>query len=154
MSDPRADTREQSEPEADGFIGHAKESLSATRRLLGDVSELVALEVRLATTTGIRMLVGGLLLVLLVSGAWILGQLTLGVWLVALGWPLVAIVGLLALLNAVVAALVVWYIRVLSKRLTFPATRRLLFERSKEDANPQSHHPRAAKADHEGSRAA
>lgn len=143
MSDAQT-TGEPASAERDvSLIELASESLHAVRRYAGDVGELAALEVQLAATTAIRMAVSGVAIAVTGLAAWLLIQIAAAFWLAELGWPVAAVLAVLAVVNAVIGWLAIMYLKRLSRRLTFPATRRLLFDKAEHDES-DTKHPRTA----------
>lgn len=143
---PSAGPAKADSPEEPGFIRLAGESLHALRDYAGGVGELASLEVRLAATTALRMAAFGAAMAVIGIGAWLLLQTAAAFWLAGLGWPVAAVLAGLAVVNGLVVWGLTVYVKHLSARLTFPATRRLLFERTESHAADESH-PRAAAHD-------
>ncbi len=102
------------------------EVIAGYRRFAADAGELAALEARLAGLAAVRMVGAGVAGAILATAAWLLAQAAVFVWVTALGapapWVLVALAGV----NVAGVWGVGWYLRRLSRWLTFENTRELL----------------------------
>lgn len=123
------------EPAPEGVIGLAGDTFRAARHLVGEASELAALEARLAAITAVRILATGLVVAVIAVSAWVLAQVALAIWLIGAGASLPPILAGLALLNVMICVWLALSAQRLSRRLTFPATRRMLLKR-KADGEP------------------
>lgn len=113
------------------------EVVAGYRRFAADAGELAALETRLAGLAAVRMVGAGVAAAILVTAAWLLAQAAVLVWVTAVGAPVVWVLLALAGVNVAGAWAVGWYLRRLSRWLTFEHTRELLLGGG-EDARTQT----------------
>jgi uncharacterized membrane protein YqjE len=110
----------------DGIIGGIANAFNSVRQVFSDLFRLLSLEVRRAGLTFVWMVALGAMAAMLIVAAWLglMGALVL--WAVSLGLTWISALVVLALVNLVTAAMVIFFCVIFSRNLLFPATRRQL----------------------------
>jgi len=114
------------ESPAGGIIEEVGRALAAAREAVAGTLELAALEARRAGVAIIWMIVWSLVAVVCVVAAWLGLMAALGMWAVSLGFPPIATVACIALINLGMAGALVYASIRMGHHLLFSATRRQL----------------------------
>lgn len=122
MGDPRLAT--QAPPS--GVFDEFSKLLAFARETLSDVLELVSLETRRAGLGLVWMIVGGLLAAIFIVTAWAGLMAALAMYMVSLGMISLAAVIVVAAVNLIAGAAMLYWCIGLSRHLLFSATRRQL----------------------------
>ena len=99
-------------------------ALGSARAAFAHFLDLAALEARRASLALVWMIIAGLVAAVCVFAAWLGVMVALGMWVVSLGLHPLAAVIVIAMTNAVAAAVLVKTCIGYSRSLLFPATRR------------------------------
>lgn len=126
MDSPSSKYADATPPASDGIFDGIANALSSARRVVAGSFRLFSLEVRRAGLTLVWMLALGVLAALLVVTAWFSLMAALALWALTLGLTWIGSMVAIALLNLVMAAVVVLTCISLSRNLLFPATQRQL----------------------------
>jgi uncharacterized membrane protein YqjE len=122
VSDPRVAT--QAPPS--GVFDELSKMLAFARETISDFLELVSLETRRAGLSLLWMIVGGLLATLFIITAWAGLMAALAMYMVSLGMLPLAAVIVVAAVNLIAGAGMLYWCIGLSRHLLFSATRRQL----------------------------
>lgn len=122
----------------DGLQAHLAHMLSALRQWFIDSLELVLLDGQLAGVSLLRMLIYALITALLGITGWLLVVASLSIWLTRAGWSLEIVLLSMSILSLMAGYLLIRRISVLSRNLTFAATRSYISKRTTDD-NTDSH---------------
>src|SRR5262245_27663649 len=109
-----------------GILAEVSQVVAAARETFSRFLELVVLEAQRAGVALVWMIVGGLVAVVFVAAGWLGLMAALGMWAVSLGFPPIAAVVVIALINLAAAAGLIFRCVSLSRDLLFSATRRQL----------------------------
>ncbi|RMD70761.1 MAG: hypothetical protein D6819_03425 [Gammaproteobacteria bacterium] len=110
-----------------------KAYIEALTRLIEDTAQLVALEGKLAGRTLVWMAIMGVGAAVLILTAWGMVNVVLIMWLSSTFIGLQGSLLGMAFVNVIIASgLILWILRV-SRFLTFPATRRIIFRHEQPD---------------------
>ena len=113
-------------PPAGGIFEELARGFAAAREAVAGTLELAALEAQRAGVALIWMIVWSFVAVVCIVAAWLGFMAALGMWAVALGFPPIAAVACVALLNLGLAGALVYGSIRLARHLLFSATRRQL----------------------------
>ena len=113
-------------PQTPGVFDELSKMLAFARETLTDFLELVSLEARGAGLALVWMIVGGLIAAILIVMAWAGLMAALVMYVVSLGMLPIAAVIVVAALNLMAGAGVLYWCFGLSRHLRFAATRRQL----------------------------
>lgn len=122
MGDPRVAT--QAPPS--GVLDELSKLLAFARETLSDFLELVSLETRRAALGLVWMIVGGLVATIFIVTAWAGLMAALAMYIVSLGMLPLAAVMVVAAVNLIAGAGMLYWCIGLSRHLLFSATRRQL----------------------------
>ena len=122
MDDPRVATQ----PPPSGVLDELSKLLAFARETLSDFFELVSLETRRAGLGLVWMIVGGLVATIFIITAWAGLMAALAMYIVSLGMLPLAAVIVVATVNLIAGAGMLYWCIVLSRHLLFSATRRQL----------------------------
>lgn len=122
MDDPRVATQ----PPPSGVLDELSKLLVFARETLSDFFELVSLETRRAGLGLVWMIVGGLIATIFIITAWAGLMAALAMYIVSLGMLPLAAVIVVATVNLIAGAGMLYWCIVLSRHLLFSATRRQL----------------------------
>jgi len=111
---------------ASSVVEELSKLLSFARETISAFLELLSLETRRAGLGLVWMLVGGLAATILIVTAWAGVMAAIALFAVSLGMHLIAAIMVVAALNLIAAAGVLYWCIVLSRSLLFLATRRQL----------------------------
>ncbi|MEO7726522.1 MAG: hypothetical protein ABIS45_04665 [Burkholderiales bacterium] len=111
-------------PSPPGVLDELTGALSSARAAFANFLDLITLEARRASLAFVWMIIAGLVAVVCVVAAWLGIMVALGMWAVSLGVHPLAAVIVIALLNALAAAVLANTCIGHSRSLLFPATRR------------------------------
>lgn len=129
-AEPRDSAEEDriSDDPAGGPAAAATAVLSAVLRLVRDVTQLAAAEIRLAALSGVTMLMLVIVAALLIVMAWGCIAAVAAYGLVAAGWPL-PVAGLAVAAAHLLAAYLLWrFVVRLSRSLTLPELRKAVLK--------------------------
>jgi uncharacterized membrane protein YqjE len=117
---------EAAAPATDGIIGGVANAFNSVRRIFSDLFQLFSLEVRRAGLTFVWMVALGAIVAMLIVTAWLGLMGALALWAVSLGLTWTSAMIAIALVNILMAAIVMISCVTISRNLLFPATRRQL----------------------------
>jgi hypothetical protein len=113
-------------PPTVGVLGELSRVFKYARETLSNALELVSLEARRAGLTLVWMFVGGLIAAIFIVTAWAGMVAALAMYMVSLGMLPVAAVIMVAAVNLIAGAGMLYWCIALSRNLLFVATRRQL----------------------------
>lgn len=111
---------------APGVLDELGNVLASARATLSNVLDLISLEARRAGVTLVWMVVLGFVAAICLVAAWVGLMAVLALSAVTFGFPLVATVGVLAAINLLACAALIYFCINISRDLLFSATRRQL----------------------------
>lgn len=116
--------RDEARPPAAGVLAELSSALASARAALSSFLDLVSLEARRAGLALMWLVVWGFVAAICIVGAWLGLMAAVAMWAVSLGFPPIAAVIAVALINLVAAALLIYVCIGISRDLLFSATRR------------------------------
>lgn len=119
-------SKSEDPPAAAGILGSIGNIVVSVRRAAANLLELFTFEIRRAGQTLMWLVALGAVAALLIITAWFGLMAALVLWIVSLGVTWAVAIAAIALLNLLVAGLVIVFCVRLSRNLLFPATRRQL----------------------------
>lgn len=122
----RGDPRIATPAPPSSVLDELSKLLALVREALSDFLELVSLEARGAGLALVWMMVGGLLAAVFIVTAWAGLMAALALYLVSLDMLPIAAVIVVAVVNLIAGAVMLYWCIGLSRHLLFPATRRQL----------------------------
>ncbi len=116
--------RDETRRPAAGVLDELSSALASARAALSNFLDLVSLEARRAGLTLMWLVVWGFVAAICIVGAWMGLMAAVAMWAVSLGFPPIAAVIAVALINLVAAAVLIYVCIGMSRDLLFSATRR------------------------------
>jgi uncharacterized membrane protein YqjE len=107
-----------------GVLGELSNVLASARTTLSSILELISLEARRAGLALLWIIVMGVVAAICIVSAWLGLMAALAMWVISLGFPPIATVIIVALIQLIAAAMLIDVCIGKSRDLLFPATRR------------------------------
>jgi hypothetical protein len=115
---------------AAGVLEELSSALASARSALSNFLDLVSLEARRAGLALMWMVAWGFVAAICIVGAWLGLMAALAMWAVSLGFPPIAAVIAVAVINLIAGAVLIYVCIGISRDLLFSATRRLVAGKS------------------------
>jgi hypothetical protein len=113
-----------------GVLDELSSALAAARSALSNFLDLVSLEARRAGLALMWMVAWGFVAAICIVGAWLGLMAALAMWAVSLGFPPIAAVIAVAVINLIAGVVLIYVCIGISRGLLFSATRRLVAGKS------------------------
>lgn len=124
MNSSPNETTETAPPASEEIVGGIASAIRSVQQVFADLFQLFSLEVHRVGLTLMWMVTLGALAAMLLAATWLGLMGALALWVVSLGMTWISAIVLMALINLLMAALVMIFSMYLSQNLLFPATRR------------------------------
>jgi hypothetical protein len=115
---------------AAGVLDELSNAFASARAALANFLDLVSLEARRAGLALMWMVAWGIVAAICIATAWLGLMAALAMWAVSLGFPALAAVIAIAVINGIAGAVLIYVCITLSRDLLFAATRRQLAGKS------------------------
>ena len=113
-----------------GVLDELSGAFASARAALSGFLDLMSLEARRAGLTVMWMVIGGVVAAICIVGAWVGLMAALAMWAVSFGFPPIAAVIAVAVINLAAGAVLIYVCIGMSRDLLFSATRRQVAGRS------------------------